>query len=125
MNFDESEPCYVISVVARMLGVHAQTLRYYERAGIIEPSRSRGRVRLYSNRDIEKLRHIRTLMDDLGVNIAGVEVILRLTERIEAMENEMEDIEREIRRLMEAGLWPRRMLPQTKRRSQPGMQQQS
>ena len=122
MNFDESEPCYVISVVARMLGVHAQTLRYYEKAGIIEPSRSRGRVRLYSNRDIDKLRHIRTLMDDLGVNIAGVEVILRLTGRIEAMEKEMEDIEREIRQLMEAGLWPRRMLPGTKRRSQPGMQ---
>jgi MerR family transcriptional regulator/heat shock protein HspR len=122
MNFDESEPCYVISVVARMLGVHAQTLRYYEKAGIIEPSRSRGRVRLYSNRDIEKLRHIRTLMDDLGVNIAGVEVILRLTEHIEAMENEMEEIEREIRQLMEAGLWPRRMLQETKRRSQPGMQ---
>ncbi len=122
MNFDESEPCYVISVVARMLGVHAQTLRYYEKAGIIEPSRSRGRVRLYSNRDIEKLRQIRTLMDDLGVNIAGVEVILRLTEHIEAMEKEMEEIEREIRQLMEAGLWPRRMLPETKRRSQPGMQ---
>ena len=122
MNFDESEPCYVISVVARMLGVHAQTLRYYEKAGIIEPSRSRGRVRLYSNRDIEKLRHIRTLMDDLGVNIAGVEVILRLTEHIEVMEKEMEEIEREIRQLMEAGLWPRRMLQETKRRSQPGMQ---
>jgi hypothetical protein len=64
-------------------------------------------------------------MDDLGVNIAGVEVILRLTERIEAMDKEMEDIEREIRQLMEAGLWPRRMLPGTKRRSQPGRQQQS
>ena len=125
MNFDESEPCYVISVVARMLGVHAQTLRYYERAGIIEPSRSRGRVRLYSNRDIEKLRHIRTLMDDLGVNIAGVEVILRLTKRIEAMEKEMEEIEHEVRQLMEAGLWPRRMLPETKHRSQPGRHQQS
>ena len=125
MNFDESEPCYVISVVARMLGVHAQTLRYYEKAGIIEPSRSRGRVRLYSNRDIEKLRQIRTLMDDLGVNIAGVEVILRLTKRIEAMEKEMEEIEHEVRQLMEAGLWPRRMLPETERRSQPGRQQQS
>ncbi len=125
MNFDESEPCYVISVVARMLGVHAQTLRYYEKAGIIEPSRSRGRVRLYSNRDIEKLRQIRTLMDDLGVNIAGVEVILRLTERIEAMEKEREEIEREIRQLMEAGLWPRRLLSETKRRPQPGRQRQS
>jgi len=82
-------------------------------------------VRLYSNRDIEKLRQIRTLMDDLGVNIAGVEVILRLTERIEAMEKEREEIEREIRQLMEAGLWPRRLLSETKRRPQPGRQRQS
>jgi len=104
MNFDDSEPCYVISVVARMLGVHAQTLRYYERAGLIEPSRSLGRVRLYSNRDIERLRQVRTLMNDLGVNLAGVEVILRLTERIAAMERQIEEMELEIKRLKEAGL---------------------
>jgi MerR family transcriptional regulator/heat shock protein HspR len=104
MNFDDSEPCYVISVVARMLGVHAQTLRYYERVGVIEPSRSMGRVRLYSNRDIERLRHVRTLMNDLGVNLAGVEVILRLTERLAAMERQIEEMELEIRRLREAGL---------------------
>ena len=104
MNFDESEPCYVISVVARILGVHAQTLRYYEKVGLIEPSRSRGRVRLYSNRDIERLRQVRTLMDDLGVNLAGVEVILRLSERIAAMERKLEEQELEIKRLQEAGL---------------------
>ncbi len=104
MNFDDSAPCYVISVVARMLGVHAQTLRYYEKAGLIEPSRSMGRVRLYSNRDIERLRQVRTLMNDLGVNLAGVEVILRLGERIAAMERQMEEMELEIKRLREAGL---------------------
>jgi len=104
MNFDDSEPCYVISVVARMLGVHAQTLRYYEKVGLIEPSRSMGRVRLYSNRDIERLRQVRTLMNDLGVNLAGVEVILRLTERIAAMEGQIEEMELEIKRLREAGL---------------------
>ena len=104
MNFDDSEPCYVISVVARILGVHAQTLRYYEKVGLIEPSRSRGRVRLYSNRDIERLRQVRTLMDDLGVNLAGVEVILRLSERIAAMERQLEKQELEIKRLQEAGL---------------------
>jgi MerR family transcriptional regulator/heat shock protein HspR len=104
MNFDESAPCYVISVAARMLGIHAQTLRYYEKAGIIEPSRSSGRVRLYSNRDIERLRQIRTLMDDLGVNLAGVEVILRLSERIVEMERTIKAKDLEIKRLREAGL---------------------
>ena len=104
MNFDDSEPCYVISVVARILGVHAQTLRYYEKVGLIEPSRSMGRVRLYSNRDLERLRQVRTLMNDLGVNLAGVEVILRLTERITEKERQIEDMELEIKRLKEAGL---------------------
>jgi MerR family transcriptional regulator/heat shock protein HspR len=87
-----------------MLGIHAQTLRYYEKVGVIEPSRSRGRVRLYSNQDIERLRQIRTLMEDLGVNLAGVEVILRLTERISEMEIQIKKKDLEIRRLKEAGL---------------------
>lgn len=104
MIFDDAEPCYVISVVARMLGVHAQTLRYYERVGIIEPSRSMGRVRLYSQRDIERLRQVRMLMSDLGVNLAGVEVILRLGERIAEMERQLQEMELEIERLKEAGL---------------------
>lgn len=104
MNFDDSSPCYVISIAARMLGIHAQTLRYYEKAGIIEPSRSSGRVRLYSNRDIERLRQIRTLMEDLGVNLAGVEVILRLTHRIAEMERIIKEKDLEIKRLREAGL---------------------
>jgi len=104
MIFDDFEPCYVISVAARMLGVHAQTLRYYERIGVIEPSRSRGQVRLYSRRDIERLRQVRTLMNDLGVNLAGVEVILRLGERIAEMERQIEEMEAELKRLKEAGL---------------------
>jgi MerR family transcriptional regulator/heat shock protein HspR len=104
MIFDDYEPCYVISVAARMLGVHAQTLRYYERLGVIEPSRSEGRVRLYSKRDIDRLRQIKTLMNELGVNLAGVEVILRLRERIAEMERQMEEMEHEIKRLKEAGL---------------------
>ncbi len=104
MNFDDSTPCYVISVAARMLGIHAQTLRYYEKARIIQPSRSSGRVRLYSNRDIGRLRQIRTLMEDLGVNLAGVEVILRLSERITEMERIIKEKDLEIKRLREAGL---------------------
>ena len=104
MIFDDFEPCYVISVAARMLGVHAQSLRYYEKIGLIEPSRSRGQVRLYSKRDIERLRQVRTLMNDLGVNLAGVEVILRLGERIAEMERQIEEMEAELKRLREAGL---------------------
>jgi MerR family transcriptional regulator/heat shock protein HspR len=102
MEFEDSEPCYVISVAARMIGVHAQTLRYYERAGIIEPSRSAGNRRLYSTEDIDRLRRIKTLIDDLGVNLAGVEVILRMGERMAEMENRMRRLEAEIERLSEA-----------------------
>jgi len=104
MEFEDSEPCYVISVAARMLGLHAQTLRYYERAGMIEPSRSAGNRRLYSTEDIDRLRRIKTLIDDLGVNLAGVEVILRMGERRADMERQMRRLEAEIRRLGEAGL---------------------
>ncbi|MDD5092955.1 MAG: helix-turn-helix transcriptional regulator [Dehalococcoidia bacterium] len=96
MKSKDAEPCYVISVAARMIGVHAQTLRYYEREGIIQPSRSRGNQRLYSPGDIEKLRHIKTLVDDLGVNLAGVEVILRLTQEMAEMEQKMQAILAEV-----------------------------
>jgi len=95
----EEEPCYVISVAARMLGLHAQTLRYYERMGIIAPSRSRGRIRLYSQADISRLRQIQRLINDLGVNLAGAEVILRLNKRIRLMEQQMEELRIELQRL--------------------------
>lgn len=80
----------MISVAARIVKMHPQTLRYYERLGLLEPSRSRGRIRLYSDRDIERLQQIHRLMDDLGVNLAGVEVIMRMSQRIVQMEAEME-----------------------------------
>lgn len=96
MNFNESEPRYVISIAARMLGIKTHTLRYYERIGIIEPSRSQGNVRLYSERDLAQLRRVKTLMDDLGVNLAGVEVILRLTQRLTELQQQMEDLESEL-----------------------------
>lgn len=99
MDSRESEPCYVISVAARMIGVHTQTLRYYERAGIIEPSRSQGNQRLYSNKDIARLRQIKTLVDDLGINLAGVEVILRLMEKIADLEKQLEEARAELVRL--------------------------
>ncbi len=96
MNFDASEPRYVISIAARILGIKTHTLRYYERIGIIEPSRSQGNVRLYSERDLTQLRRVKTLMDDLGVNLAGVEVILRLTQRLTELQQQMEELESEL-----------------------------
>ena len=101
MNQEQCEPCYVISIAARMIGVHAQTLRYYERAGLLEPSRSGGNKRLYSHRDIEKLRQIKTLVDDLGVNLAGVDVILRMLDRMAEMEQRVKELEEEVRRLQD------------------------
>jgi len=86
-----------------MIGVHAQTLRYYERAGLVEPSRSGGNKRLYSNQDIEKLRHIKTLVDDLGVNLAGVEVIMHMLDRISEMEQRIAELESEVQRLQSSG----------------------
>ena len=76
--------------------MHAQTLRYYERMGIIAPSRSRGRIRLYSQADISRLRQIQRLINDLGVNLAGAEVILRLNKRIRQMEHEIEELRTEL-----------------------------
>ena len=95
-ELEDNEPRYGISIAARMVGVRTHTLRYYERIGIIEPTRSRGNIRLYSDRDIALLRHVRTLMDDLGVNVAGVEVILRMTQRIVELQNRIEEIESEL-----------------------------
>jgi MerR family transcriptional regulator/heat shock protein HspR len=91
-SIPENEPCYVISVAAKMLGIHQQTLRYYEREGLIQPSRSRGNIRLYSTSDINRLRQVQRLISDLGVNLAGAEVILRMSERMRAMEAELEQL---------------------------------
>ena len=90
---------FVISVAARLVGVHEQTLRYYERAGLLEPARSKGRIRLYSLYDLERVRQIRRLTDEMGVNLAGVEVIMRLTDRIRELEHNIEDLQAEVRRL--------------------------
>ena len=86
------EPCFVISVAARIVGVHAQTLRHYERAGLIWPSRTRGRQRLYSMADIERIRLLRSLTEDMGVNLAGAEIALKLMARIEELETEVAEL---------------------------------
>jgi len=86
-NYEE-HGYFVISVAARILNVHPQTLRYYERAGLIQPSRSKGNIRLYSATDLNRARYIKRLIEELGVNLAGVEVIIHLTERLRLLEEE-------------------------------------
>jgi MerR family transcriptional regulator/heat shock protein HspR len=88
---DKKQPLYMISVVSEMLHVHPQTLRLYEREGFVTPKRTK-RQRLYSEEDVERLGMIVRLTRELGVNKAGVEVILRLTHRIEGMHREMEEM---------------------------------
>lgn len=92
----EDEPCYVISVAARLVGMHAQSLRNYERIGLIRPSRSQGRVRLYSQADIDRLRNIQRMVNDLGLNLAGVEVLLNMKEQMRRMESEMDRLRAEL-----------------------------
>lgn len=99
MNLSDEEPRYVISIAARMLGVQSHTLRYYEKIGIMEPSRSKGNTRLYSDRDIARLRRVKSLMDDLGINLAGAEVILRMAQRMAELQHHIEELESELMRL--------------------------
>ncbi len=101
---------YMISVVSEMLGVHPQTLRIYEREGLIKPKRSGGNTRLFSDEDVEKLELILRLTRELGVNLAGVEIILSMREKIERMQREAEEtmsmlreeLQREVARRQEA-----------------------
>ena len=101
---DNDEPVYVISIAARIVGMHAQTLRQYERVGLVAPKRTTGRFRMYSRADIARLRQVQRLMNDLGVNLAGVEVILRMNEKLQAMEHEMDELRREVQRLRDRRL---------------------
>lgn len=88
---DKKQPLYMISVVSEMLGVHPQTLRMYEREGLITPRRMK-RLRLYSEDDVEKLHLILSLTREMGVNKAGVDIILRMRHRLEALHREVEEI---------------------------------
>jgi MerR family transcriptional regulator, heat shock protein HspR len=92
-------PLFQISVVARMVGLHQQTIRSYERVGLIEPARSAGNTRLYSQEDVARLQQVVRLVNDLGVNLAGVEVILRMREQIEELTAELERTRGELARL--------------------------
>jgi MerR family transcriptional regulator, heat shock protein HspR len=99
MRTEKSEPRYVISVAAKILGIHTHTLRYYERIGVIEPSRSSGNIRLYSEKDLEQLRRVKALIEDLGVNLAGAEVILRMAQQIAELQTRVQELEAMIKEL--------------------------
>ena len=86
------EPCFVISVAARIVGVQTQTLRYYERIGLVRPRRTSGNQRMYSRREVERVQRIRSMMDDLGVNLAGVEVVIKLLDRLQQAEEEKKEL---------------------------------
>lgn len=88
-----SEPVYSIRIAARLVGLHVQTLRYYERNGLVEPQRSRGNVRYYSDTDVARIQKIKSLIDELGVNLAGAEVIIRMTRQMAEMEAHIRDLE--------------------------------
>ena len=90
---------YTISIVAEIVGLHEQSLRMYERRGLIRPQRSEGNIRLFSDEDVERVRTIQRLVNDLGVNLAGAEVILHMREQMEAMRQELEDLRQRMDRM--------------------------
>ena len=89
---DRTKPLYMIGVVAEMVGVHPQTLRFYEKKGLLRPSRTEGRTRMYSADDVEELARLLRLTRDLGVNLAGVEIIIKMRRRMVDMQKQIEDL---------------------------------
>ena len=100
------EPVYLISAVAQILNIHPQTLRQYEREGLIKPSRTNGKIRLYSQKDIDNIKTVLTLTRDLGVNLAGVDLILKLNKKIEDFEEEIEIYRNKLRDLNNINVVP-------------------
>ncbi|WP_462106572.1 heat shock protein transcriptional repressor HspR [Campylobacter concisus] len=90
------EPLFLISVVAKVLSIHPQTLRQYEREGLIEPSRTDGKMRLYSQKDVDRVKTILNLTRELGVNLAGVDVILQLKEKIDDLESTIDELNKKL-----------------------------
>lgn len=100
------EPVYMISVVAKVLEVHPQTLRQYEREGLVNPGRSQGKVRLYSQRDIDEIKMVLSLTRDMGVNLAGVDVALKLKREIARLEAEIDELKIRLEKVNEHGQVP-------------------
>ena len=99
----DERPRYMISVAAELVGMHPQTLRMYEQKGLVQPQRTAGNTRLYSEADLERLRLIQRLTTELGLNLAGVEAVLGLEEQLQRMQARMERLEREMREAIAAG----------------------
>lgn len=94
-----NEPVFQISIVSQMIGLHQQTIRSYERIGLVQPYRTAGNTRLFSHADVAKLRTVTRLVNDLGINLAGVDVIMRLSAQIEQLQTEINKKDKENRRL--------------------------
>jgi len=114
INNEKDRPLYVISVAAELVDMHPQTLRLYERKGLIEPSRSTGKTRLYSQRDIEHLQEIRRLTQELGVNLAGVEEVIKLRNRLAELQDKLEGKIDNIQEELQAALIRRALNPSKK-----------
>jgi len=94
---DEQHPRYMISIAAELVGMHPQTLRIYESKGLVQPKRTPGNTRLYSEEDLERLRLIQRLTSQVGLNLAGVETVLRLEDELDRMRVRLDRMEREMR----------------------------
>jgi MerR family transcriptional regulator/heat shock protein HspR len=98
----DETPRYMISVAADLVGMHPQTLRIYEQRGLVRPKRTAGNTRLYSEADLEGLRTVQRLTGELGLNLAGVELVLRMEDELRRMQARMERIERQLREEIES-----------------------
>ena len=98
---DGDRPRYMISVAAELVGMHPQTLRIYEQKGLVNPQRTAGNTRLYSDNDVERLRLIQRLTTDLGLNLAGVERVLHMEDELDRLRMRMERMEQEMRRSLD------------------------
>src|SRR5512134_3503007 len=107
----KGKAAYMISAVAESYGIHPQTLRLYEREGLLAPSRTEGNTRLYSDEDLERLETILSLTRDLGVNLAGVEIVLNMRAKIEQMQHEVNDFMAYVKQELQRGLgdWEQRL----------------
>jgi MerR family transcriptional regulator/heat shock protein HspR len=101
-----TEPVYLISVVAQILEIHPQTLRQYEREGLITPSRTNGKIRLYSQKDIDHIKYVLRLTRELGINLAGVDLILQLNKKIKNLEENVEKYKTKLREVDKFGVVP-------------------
>lgn len=92
-----NKPIYLISTVSKILNIHPQTLRQYEREGLIKPSRTNGKIRIYSQKDVDTIKTILTLTRDIGINLAGISLILKLKKEIEESKKEIESYKNRLR----------------------------